>query len=66
MRYLHLLQFWSKVELLLGQAGKEADSPENAFVLLSSLHSLLAKWSIYFDLDSNGKVLIEVRLTIFG
>ena len=63
--YLHVLQFWSKVKLLLGEAGKKADSTENALVLLTNLHSLLAKWSIYFDLDGNSKVLIEIRLTVF-
>ena len=58
---LHVLQIWSKVQFLLGEAGKKVDSPENALALHTFLHSLLAKWSIYFDLDGNGKVLIEVH-----
>ena len=57
---LHVLQFWTKVKLLLGEASKKVDSPENALALHTSLHSLLAQWSIYFDLDGSGKVLIEV------
>ena len=56
-------QFWTKVQLLLGEAGKKADSTENALTLNTCLHSLLAQWSIYFELDGCGKVLIEIQLT---
>ncbi|KAE9391496.1 hypothetical protein BT96DRAFT_1001289 [Gymnopus androsaceus JB14] len=56
---------WSMLEAITGMSFEswKADCPENALVVLSSLHVFLGKFKLYFELDKDKCFIVRGRMS---